>query len=64
VVPYYIGQHRALPILIDARKGHEVDVVNRNPGPVAFVTIDQIDQRVADALDGRNVEFYWIEFMP
>ena len=64
MVPYYIGQHRALPILIDAGKGHEVDVVNRNPGPVALVTVDQINRRVADALDGRNVEFYCIEFMP
>src|SRR5450755_1490220 len=45
-------------MLIDAGKGHEVDVVNRNAVAVDGIAIDQIDQRIADALDSRNVELH------
>ena len=51
-------QPRALGMLVDAGKRHEVDIVNGNAAAVARIAIDQIDQRIADALDCRNAELH------
>jgi len=50
-----VGEADALGIMLDAGQVLEIDIVD-----AAFVAIaiDQIDQRVADALDRRNVEFH------
>ena len=37
---------------------HEVDVVDRHAAAVARVAVDEVDQRVADALDRRNRELH------
>jgi len=50
---------RAARMLIDAGKRHEVDVVDRYTTAIRRrITIDEIDQRIADALDRRNAEFH------
>ena len=50
-----IGEADALGGVIDARQEFEVDVVDAAPLAVA---IDQVDQRIADALDRRDIEFH------
>jgi hypothetical protein len=48
------GRRCAAPEIFVARKGYEVDVVDRPPERVRGVAIDEVDQGVADALDRRN----------
>src|SRR5207249_3862396 len=52
------GKAGAARMLIDSWQGHEIDVVDRHSGAVARITIDEIDERVANALDRRNVELH------
>ena len=49
-----IGQAGAARVGLHARHGHEVDVVDA----AVAVAIDQEDQAVADALDGRDVQLH------
>ena len=50
-----VGQADAGGIAVDARQILEVDIVD---GAAIAITIDQIEQRIADALDGRDVELH------
>src|SRR6266581_7469927 len=53
------SQTRAAWMLIDAGERHEVDVVDRHAAALrSRVTVDEVDQRIADALYRRNVEFH------
>ena len=50
-----VGEPDAFGLALDARQVLEVDVVDR---AALAVAVDQIDQRIADALDGRDVELH------
>ena len=45
-------------MLIDAGKRNEVDVVDGHAAALARIAVDEIDQRIADALDRRDVELH------
>ena len=48
----------ALGAALLAGQPSEVDVVDGQVAVVAGITVDQVDQRIADALDRRNVELH------
>src|SRR5580704_11269195 len=50
-----VGEADALGSVLDAGQILEVDVVDR---AALAVAVDEIDQRIADALDGRDVELH------
>src|SRR5229473_1615992 len=50
-----VGEADALGIVLDAGQILEVDVVDR---AALAVTVDQVDQRIADALDRRDIELH------
>src|SRR5262249_41260411 len=47
----------AAPEILEAGQGAEIDVVDRVAVGILGIAVDEIDQRVADSLDRRNVEF-------
>src|SRR5439155_15452940 len=49
---------RSLRLWIDVGQRHEVDVVDRYTGSVAAIAVDQIDERISDALDRGDVELH------
>ena len=54
-----VGEAGAGRVLVDAGQRHEVDVVDRHAGAVVRrIAVDEVDQRVADALDRRDVELH------
>ena len=57
-----VGEARARRMLVDAGQRDEVDVVDRHiasgVGGRARIAVDEVDQRIADALDRGNVEFH------
>ena len=50
-----VGEADALRIVIDPRQEFEIDVVD---AALLAVAVDQVDQRIADALDRRDVELH------
>jgi len=51
-------KYRPARVLLGAGQRHEIDVVDRHAGAASRITVDEIDQRIADALDRRDVELH------